>query len=75
MSTVTISLAQGTEAGAALRQIANVFTALAENLPDRTATGGGTSVVIDNAPADGAAVGIQVTASPAGASPLYTVRG
>ena len=43
------------------------------NGPDRTATGGSTVLTLDNAPADGSQVGVQLTGGPV-ASRQITVK-
>lgn len=73
MSTLTITFPAGSETGAGIRQLGNALVQLAALLPDRTATGGSTVLTLDNAPADGSQVGVQLTGGPV-ASRQITVK-
>lgn len=63
MATLAISLANTTEAGATLRQLAAAIEKIALAIPDRPGSGAATVLTIDNAPSTGAA-SVQITAGP-----------
>jgi hypothetical protein len=61
MATLTFNLP--TESGAALRRMALALEQLAQQLPDKQATGATTVLTVDNAPSSGWST-VQLTAGP-----------
>lgn len=62
MATLTINCP--TDAGAFLRQLGRRLHDLAGDIPDHTPTGGTIVLTIDNAPASGNTVSVQITSGP-----------
>ena len=63
MATLTVTIPAGSSAGATLRRLAFQLQQCAAGIPDSTPTGSATTLVLDNAPANGIA-SVQVTGGP-----------